>query len=173
MKTDNISGFQVFAVGLEKMMILTIMTKRPVRNLPFSNKCKFSFLMLGGNNMHAYSVISNSLWSHGPWPIRLLCPWDWFSRQEYWSGLPCPPPGIDPVSLMSPALAGMFFAYEPLGKPKKQNGPPYTFLMWMIISIQGGDLPLISSAFSALAICISLSVYSQYEAYFTRGWISF
>ena len=38
-----------------------------------------------------------------------------FSRQEPWSGLPCPPPGdlpdpgIDPVSLMSPALAGVFF----------------------------------------------------------------
>ena len=37
------------------------------------------------------------------------------SRQEYWSGLPCPPPGvlsnpgIEPVSLMSPALAGGFF----------------------------------------------------------------
>ena len=23
---------------------------------------------------------------------RLLCPWDWFSRQEYWSGLPFPSP---------------------------------------------------------------------------------
>ena len=38
-----------------------------------------------------------------------------FSRQEYWSGLPCPLPGdlpdlgIKPVSLMSPALAGEFF----------------------------------------------------------------
>ena len=38
-----------------------------------------------------------------------------FSRQEYWSGLPCPPPGdlpdpgIKPVSLRSPALAGGFF----------------------------------------------------------------
>ena len=38
-----------------------------------------------------------------------------FSRQEYWSGLPYPPPGdlpdpeIEPVSLMSPALAGRFF----------------------------------------------------------------
>ena len=36
-----------------------------------------------------------------------------FSRQEYWSGLPCPPldlpnPGIKP-SLPSPALAGEFF----------------------------------------------------------------
>ena len=38
-----------------------------------------------------------------------------FSRQEYWSGLPCPPPGdlldpgIEPASFMSPALAGGFF----------------------------------------------------------------
>ena len=33
------------------------------------------------------------------------------SRQEYWNGLPCPPsnPGIKPVSLMSPVLAGEFF----------------------------------------------------------------
>ena len=35
-----------------------------------------------------------------------------FSRQEHWSGLPCPPPGdlpdpgIEPVSLMSLALTG-------------------------------------------------------------------
>ena len=34
-----------------------------------------------------------------------------FSRQEYWSGLLCPPPGheIKPTSLTSPALAGRFF----------------------------------------------------------------
>ena len=38
-----------------------------------------------------------------------------FSRQEHWSGLSCPPlrdlpnPGTEPVSLMSPALAGGFF----------------------------------------------------------------
>ena len=38
-----------------------------------------------------------------------------FSRQEYWSGLPCPPPrdlsdpGIESASLVPPALTGMFF----------------------------------------------------------------
>ena len=38
-----------------------------------------------------------------------------FSRQESWSGLPCPPPGdlpdpgIEPPPLMPPALAGGFF----------------------------------------------------------------
>ena len=37
-----------------------------------------------------------------------------FSRQEYWNGLLCPPsgdipdPGIEPISLMSPALSGRF-----------------------------------------------------------------
>ena len=37
------------------------------------------------------SVVSDSLKPHGLKPARLLCPWG-FSRQEYWSGLPCPPP---------------------------------------------------------------------------------
>ena len=38
-----------------------------------------------------------------------------FSRQEYWSGLPChppgdlPDPGVKPTSLTSPALASEFF----------------------------------------------------------------
>ena len=38
-----------------------------------------------------------------------------FSRQEYWSGLPCPPlggfpyPGIETLSLMYQALSGGFF----------------------------------------------------------------
>ena len=38
-----------------------------------------------------------------------------FSRQEYWSGLPCPPPGdlpnpgIEPSSIVSSALVGRFF----------------------------------------------------------------
>ena len=42
-----------------------------------------------------------------------------FSRQGYWSGLPCPPPGdlpdpgIVPTSLMPPALAGGFFSHLP------------------------------------------------------------
>ena len=38
-----------------------------------------------------------------------------FTRQEYWSGLPCPSPvyppdpGIEPMTLLSPTLAGGFF----------------------------------------------------------------
>ena len=43
-----------------------------------------------------------------------------FSRQEYWSGSPCPPladlldPGIEPAS---PALAAGFFTTSTTGKP--------------------------------------------------------
>ena len=43
-----------------------------------------------------------------------------FSRQEYWRGLPFPPPGDlpDPASpAMSLVLLGGFFATEPLGEP--------------------------------------------------------
>ena len=45
-----------------------------------------------------------------------------FSRQEYWNGLPFPTPGvlpnpgIRPVSLVSPALAGRFLSLAPPGK---------------------------------------------------------
>ena len=58
------------------------------------------------------SVMSNSL---TPWTVAHQAPLSMeFSRQEYWSGLTCPPPGdlpdpgIEPTSLMSPALVGGF-----------------------------------------------------------------
>ena len=51
-----------------------------------------------------------------PWTVACHAPLSvGFSRQEYWSGLPFPPPGDLPdpgtesVSLMSPALTGKFF----------------------------------------------------------------
>ena len=60
------------------------------------------------------SIVSNSLRPHGLYSYQAPLSMG-FSRQEYWSGLPCPPlgdfpdPGIELVSLMSPALAGNFF----------------------------------------------------------------
>ena len=51
-----------------------------------------------------------------PWTVAHQAPLSMgFSRQEYWSGLSCPPvedlsdPGIEPASLMSPALSGKLF----------------------------------------------------------------
>ena len=50
------------------------------------------------------------------WTVALQAPLSIeFFRQEYWSGLPCSPPGdlldpgIEPMSLKSPALADSFF----------------------------------------------------------------
>ena len=59
-----------------------------------------------------------------PWNVARQAPLSMgFPRQEYWSGLPFPPPGdlpnpgIEPSSLASPALADKFFTTEPPGKP--------------------------------------------------------
>ena len=59
-----------------------------------------------------------------PWTVTRQAPLSmWISRQEYWSGLPfippgsLPDPGFEPVSPMSPALAGRFFTVEPPGNP--------------------------------------------------------
>ena len=61
-----------------------------------------------------------------PWTIACQAPLSMeFSSQEYWSGLPFPPPGdlsdagSEAVSLVSPALAGGFFTTVPPGKPKE------------------------------------------------------
>ena len=72
--------------------------------------------------LHVCSVMSYSLQPHGLQPARILCSW-YFSRLEYWSGLPFPPPGdvpsprIKPMSPVSSALKGRSFISEPLGKP--------------------------------------------------------
>ena len=59
-----------------------------------------------------------------PWTVARQAPLSTgFSRQEYWSGLPCPPPGdlpdpgMESASLMSPALAGRFIHERHLGSP--------------------------------------------------------
>ena len=52
-----------------------------------------------------------------------------FSRQEYWSGLPFPPPGdlpgpgIETTSLMYPALAGRFFTTSTTWPSNYPPGP--------------------------------------------------
>ena len=62
-----------------------------------------------------------------PWAVDCQTPLSMeFSRQEYWNGWPFPSPGdlpnpgIKPVSLVSPALAGKFFTSWATGKPRDQ-----------------------------------------------------
>ena len=64
-----------------------------------------------------------------PWTVALQAPlYMGFSRQEYWSGLPCSPPGdlsnpgIEPTSLTSPLLQVGSLPLVPSGKPGEQYG---------------------------------------------------
>ena len=75
--------------------------------------------------VHAQS--SNTSQAHG---LNIACqaPLSMgFSRQEYWSGLPLPTlgdlpePGIKPVSLKFPALAGRFLPAAPPGKQRRDK----------------------------------------------------
>ena len=56
-----------------------------------------------------------------PWTVARQAPLSMeFPREEYWSGLPFPPPGDLPnpeIEPWSPALAGGFFSH--LESPKK------------------------------------------------------
>ena len=72
-----------------------------------------------------------------------------FSRQEYWSGLPCPSPGdlpnpgIKPTSLLSLALVGRFFTtsttWKALPSPTfVQNGISEGALPFPILGVLDG-----------------------------------
>ena len=69
------------------------------------------------------SVMSDSV---TPWTVARQAPLSMgFPRQEYWSGVPFTTPGdllnpgIEPVSLVPPALAGRFFTTVPPRKTHK------------------------------------------------------
>ena len=86
--------------------------------------------------MISHNAVRAKIWKRSKSPskedlVNMMCAWlqafqaplsVGFSRQEYWSGLPCPPPadppdpGIEPESLMSLALANRFFTTH-LGNP--------------------------------------------------------
>ena len=66
-----------------------------------------------------------------PWTTALQAPLSMgFSRREYWSGLPFPPPGdlphpgVDPESLVSPALASGFFTTGTTSEAPCNSGHP-------------------------------------------------
>ena len=108
-----------------------------------------------------------------------------FSRQEYWNGLQCPPPGylsnpgIKPTSLMSPALAGVsfitsstwevpepplppsFLSLLPFGSGMKKNGGKRCCLFlisWLLCSCHYRDffLSFISSINTSLTASVDV-----------------
>ena len=76
--------------------------------------------------MRAHAQSCLTLWGHfvTPWTVAHQAPLSMeFPKQEYWSGLPFPPPGNLPdpgIKPVSPALAGRFFTTEPPGKPNSR-----------------------------------------------------
>ena len=86
-----------------------------------------------------------------PWTVACQAPLSMaFSREEYWSGLPCPPPGdlpnprIEPTCLMSPALAGGFFttsatwealSWIEIDSKISQRVSPFMFLLFLILCL--------------------------------------
>ena len=77
-----------------------------------------------------YVCVFSLIWLFAtPWTVAHQAPLSMeFSRQEYWSRLPfctsedLPNPGIEPVFLASPALAGGFFTTVPPGIQTTNSG---------------------------------------------------
>ena len=86
-----------------------------------------------GNTVGSVQSLSRVLLLVTPWTVAHQAPLSMgLSRQEYWSGLPCPPPGgllepgMEPASLMSPALQA--------GSPGKPQ-PPSNH--WLLVALSG------------------------------------
>ena len=92
--------------------------------LPRTSKCHCTVLSL--------IWLLATLWTEAcqaPWPVG-------FSRQEYWSGLPFPPPGdlsnpgIKPMSPATSVLAGRFFTYRATWEGHPQCPWPFLISKW-------------------------------------------
>ena len=81
-----------------------------------------------------YAVLSHSVMSDSLQPARLLSPWG-FSRQEYCSGLLCPPPGDLPnpgIEHRSTALQEDSLPSEPPRKPENTGVGSLSLLQVML-----------------------------------------
>ena len=85
----------------------------------------------------SHSVMSDSLWVHGLLFHQASLSMG-FPRQEHWSELSfstpgdLPNPGIEPMSLVSPALAGRFFTTAPPGKMSVTQSCPTVCDPWTV-----------------------------------------
>ena len=122
-----------------------------------------------------------------PWAVvvRLLCPRG-FSRQEYWSGLPCPPPGYlsNPgIEPRCPILQGDSLPSAPPGKPQiYKSDLVYGFSDWEVFNYWF-NLVSHSSCFdlffffffhdSVLLVCMFLSVFLFFNWWTFEGFFFF
>ena len=93
-----------------------------------------------------------------PWTVALL-------RQEYWSGLPCPPPGtlLNPgIEPRSPALQADSLLSEPPGKPKN-TGVGSLSLLQRIYPTQELNLSLTQELNQGLLHCRRILYQLSYQ----------
>ena len=101
-----------------------------------------------------------------------------FSRQEYWTGLPCPPPGdlpnlgTEPVSLMSPAWGGGFFPTSTTWKALSVGtglalNPPCPFLQ-----LEEGRQPwLCGESFTLADVSLAVTLHRlKFLGFARRNW---
>ena len=107
-----------------------------------------------------------------------------FSRQDYWSGLPClppgdlPDPGMEPRSPMAPVLRAGFLLLSPQGSPEICIA--YCILFWTFFKLfflktlsswrfeekQYSHTPYIGSPVNIVLHMLYLSVYWHTQTYF-------
>ena len=85
-----------------------------------SNQVYSLFKEIMPAGLFSHSIGSDSMWPHDLKPTRLLCPWG-YSRQEYWSELPCSPLGDPPDSRIEPRVPALQVNSLPAELPGKPH----------------------------------------------------
>ena len=113
---------------------------------PKSSIRKFTFMPLRQPWEPGTMILLFPLQPYGLQPTRLHCPWG-FSRQEYYSGLPCPPPGDLPnpgTEPRSPSFQADSLATEPPGKPETQGTCACLFpFYWLYTVLKSSFYPFL------------------------------
>ena len=104
--------------GLEEAQAAIKIAGRNISNLRYADDTTLAFMCIHAKLLQLCLTLCNPVDCSQQASLSMG-----FSGQEYWSRLPCPPPGdlpnpgIEPTSLTSPALAGGFFTTSTTWEP--------------------------------------------------------
>ena len=110
---------------------------------PIIHKIDFQWTFATWRNMYVRScecAVTSVVYDSSKIPWTVVCQASLpmgFSRQEHWSGFPCPPPGDLPnpgIKLKSPILQGDSLLSEPPGTPKNTGVGNLTLFQGIFLS---------------------------------------
>ena len=108
--------------------------------------CELCVCVCARTHTRAYSVAQSCPLFATPWTVAHQAPLSiGFSRQEYWSGLPCPPPGDIPnpgIEPRSPTLQAESLLSETPGKPKNTTVGSLSLLQEIFLTEESNPLLL-------------------------------